>query len=376
MTMILMILAIVTGLAYMSQRYSLKYANNGQIKYWDPYIVILLIFLILFAGLRTSYNDTQTYAMGFYNSETIVNFLSNRENLEFFNNPLFYGFQALVRTFTDNANVFFIICAIIVNTLNIRFIKRNVDPENFAFSMFLYVALGTLMLSIAAQKQILAMSILTLAISALIERKYIKYYIIVFMAGLIHSYAWLFLFLPLMITKPWSIRTFVLLGLTIIVMNVFQATFITLLEVADQIGKNVPIEEVFDGNRMNIFRVGVYLVVPLITLFFRNIINQNIDRKYSIFIQMSILSLSFMMLGMMNGANMFGRAGNYFEIGMICSLPWVVRQLFTKQSVTIVLATAALLFSCFYLYDNNDFSKQYHRIGFNQFIHEIVGNEV
>ena len=376
MTMLLVILAIVTGLAYMSQNYSMKYSDNDQIKVWDPYLIILLVFLVLFAGLRTAYNDTQTYVMGFHNSETFINFLSNRENLEFFNNPLFYGFQALIRTFTNNVNVFFIICAAIVNFLNISFIKKQTNIEDFAFSMFLYVALGTLMLSIAAQKQILAMSILTLAISALIDENYIKYYIVVFMAGLIHSYAWLFLFLPFMITKPWSIRTFILLGLTIIVMNVFQTTFTTLLEVADQIGKNVPIEEVFDGNRMNIFRVGVYLVVPLITLIFKNTINQNIDRKYSIFIQMSILSLSFMMLGMMNGANMFGRAGNYFEIGMICSLPWVVRQLFTKQSTTIVLATAAILFSCFYLYDNNDFSKQYHRIGFNQFIHEIVGDEV
>lgn len=372
MMMILMILAIVIGLAYMSQRYSLKYANNGQIKYWDPYIVILLIFLILFAGLRTSYNDTQNYIVGFQNSITIRPFLADTSNLVLLDNPLFYGFQALVKTFTNNVNVFFIICAIIVNTLNIQFIKRNVDAENFAFCIFLYVALGTLMLSIAAQKQTLAMSVLTLALSALFKKKYIKFYIIVFLAGLIHTYAWSFFILPLFATKPWSFRTFILLLIAISVMYTFQSTISTFLEVADQVGKNIPLEEVFDGNRMNILRVGVYAVVPLLALFFKGRINDVVDRRNSIFIQMSIIAFMLMLMGTQNGANMFGRCGNYFEIGLICSLPWIVRQLFTKQSVTIVLTVATICFCSFYLYDNNGFNYNYSRKGIVQFIGEVI----
>lgn len=368
MSQLIIILAIIVGLSYMSQRYSMNTGKKG----WDIYLIILLIFLILFAGLRTSYNDTINYANGFQESETISAFLSNRENLELLNNPLFYGFQALIKTFTNNVNVFFMICAIIVNVLNVRFIKKHVDIQDFAFCMFLYVSLGTLMLSIAAQKQTLAMSLLTLAISAIIDKKYVKYYIIVFFAGLIHSYAWLFLFLPLLLTKPWSIRTFILLGVTIFVMNTFQSTISTFLEVADQAGKNIPMEEVFDGNRMNIFRVAVYAVVPITALLFKQRINQNIDRQHSLFIQMNIVCLLFMMMGMIDGANMFGRAGNYFEIGMICSLPWIVRQLFTRQSVTIVLTTAVLCFSCFYLYDNNGFEYNYSRKGIVQFIGEII----
>lgn len=368
MSQLIIILAIIVGLSYMSQRYSMNTGKKG----WDIYLIILLIFLILFAGLRTSYNDTINYANGFQESETISAFLSNRENLELLNNPLFYGFQALIKTFTNNVNVFFMICAIIVNVLNVRFIKKHVDIQDFAFCMFLYVSLGTLMLSIAAQKQTLAMSLLTLAISAIIDKKYAKYYIIVFLAGLIHSYAWLFLFLPLLLTKPWSIRTFILLGVTIFVMNTFQSTISTFVEVADQAGKNIPMEEVFDGNRMNIFRVAVYSVVPITALLFKQRINQGIDRQYSLFIQMNIVCLLFMMMGMMDGANMFGRAGNYFEIGMICSLPWIVRQLFTRQSVTIVLTTTVLCFSCFYLYDNNGFEYNYSRKGIREFISEVI----
>lgn len=189
MRMLFIILAIVTGLAYLSQRQSLKYKTIDGRKKWDIFLILLIIFLVLFAGLRTSYNDTASYIRTFKNFDTIDIFLSNPENLDLLHNPLFYGFQAFIRTFTDNPTVFLMICALIVNVLNVRFIKLNTNAEDFALSMFIYVALGTLMLSIAAQKQILATSVLTLAITQLIKKNYVRYYIIVFIAGLIHSYA-------------------------------------------------------------------------------------------------------------------------------------------------------------------------------------------
>ena len=369
---LLIILVIVTGLAYLSQKESMKITNGDGRKHWDIYLIFLLIFLILFAGLRTSYNDTQNYIIGFKNSVGFQEFLANPENINLLNNPLFYGFQSLIRSFTDNVNVFFIICAIIVNVLNVRFIKQNTDINSFAFSMFLYVTLGTLMLSIAAQKQILAMSVLTLAISSLINQKHFKYFFIVFIAGCIHSYAWLFLFFPLLGKKVWSYRTFLLLLFTVGIMSTFQSTIETFMSVADQAGKNIPVEEVFDGNRMNLFRVAVYSIVPLTALFFRRRIQGTLDRRYSIFLQMSIVCMIFMLLGTMNGANMFGRSANYFEIGIICSMPWLIKQLFTKQSVMIISMAASVCFISFYLYDNSGFDVNYSYKTPYRFIVELV----
>lgn len=375
MKMPLIILVIVTFLAYMSQRNTLAYEESHRgvdaRKHVDIYMVALIIFLILFAGLRTRYNDTSNYIKGFQQSETIRVFLSNSENLNLVHNPLFYGFQALIRTFTDNYTVFFMICATIINVLNVKFIKRNVQSNDFALSMFLYVTLGTLILSLGAQKQTFTMAILTLALTQLFKKNYIKYYIIVFFAGLIHSYGWLFLFLPLLDCEIWSIRTYLLLIVTVLIMYTFQNTISSFIEAADQVGKNIPVEEVFDGNQMNILRVLVYAVLPLITLFFKNRL-KGLKRNQKIFIQMSIISLMFMMLGMMDGANMFGRSANYFEIGIICSLPAVIRELFTKQSVAIVVIIATCCFTGFYLYDTKAFSMEYRHKSITQFIGEII----
>ena len=372
MKSLLIILIIITGLAYLSQRESMKYSNEDGRKHWDIYLILLLVFLILFAGLRTSYNDTYHYMKGFSNSVNIYEFINDKDNFDLLHNPLFYGFQALVKTFTSNFNVFLLLCAMIVNFLNVRFIKRNVENEDFALSMFLYVTLGTLMISIAAQKQILAMSVLTIAISFLFEKKYTKYYCVVFIAGLIHTYAWLFFVLPVFNTKPWTLRTYFSLILTFGFMLTFQSSIMKFIEVADQIGKNVSIEEVFDGNRMNIFRVMVYSIVPLLALFFKSRLNGVYNNKTQVFIQMGIISLMFMLMGTMNGANMFGRTANYFEFGFICALPWVLRQLFTKQSIKLTTIVLMTCFIGFYMYDNQGFEQIYHHKTLTQFISEVI----
>lgn len=351
------ILGIVTLLSYLSQRHQQE--NGMENMRWDIYLIILTIFLILMFGLRKSYNDTINYRRGYELSVDITTFLSERSNFDIFSNPLFYAFQSLIRTMTSNYTYFFLICACYINILNVSFIKKNTEIRNFAFSMFIYAAIGTMFLTMAAIKQALAMATLTLALNALMDRKYIKYYLIVFIAGLIHTYAWIFAILPLFYTKPWSFRTLLLLLITLAITYTFKSSIESILKVADQAGKTVAKEEVFDNNKMNIFRVAVYTIMPAITFLFKSYVNKDIDKKNSLFIQMSIISFMFILLATQNGANMFGRAANYFIYGYICAFPWVIRQIFTSQSVKIISFAAIIGFTGFFLYDNRDFDKNY-----------------
>ena len=351
------ILGIVTLLSYLSQRHQQE--NGMENMRWDIYLIILTIFLILMFGLRKSYNDTINYRRGYKLSVDITTFLSERSNFDIFSNPLFYAFQSLIRTMTSNYTYFFLICACYINILNVSFIKKNTEIRNFAFSMFIYAAIGTMFLTMAAIKQALAMATLTLALNALMDRKYIKYYLIVFIAGLIHTYAWIFAILPLFYTKPWSFRTLLLLLIALAITYTFKSSIESILKVADQAGKTVAKEEVFDNNKMNIFRVGIYTIMPAITLLFKSYVNKDIDKKNSLFIQMSIISFMFILIATQNGANMFGRAANYFIYGYICAFPWVIRQIFTSQSVKIVSFAAIIGFTGFFLYDNRDFDKDY-----------------
>lgn len=69
-------------------------------------------------------------------------------------------------------------------------------------------------------------------------------------------------------------------------------------------------------------------------------------------IHMSIISLSFMIMGTNGGANMFGRMAHYFEIGIICTLPWILDKVLEKKSFKLVSAVAACCFLGFFAYAN------------------------
>ena len=107
--------------------------------------------------------------------------------------------------------------------------------------------------------------------------------------------------------------------------------------------------------------------MPVITFLFKSYVNKDIDKKNSLFIQMSIISFMFILLATQNGANMFGRAANYFIYGYICAFPWVIRQIFTSAVI--------IGFTGFFLYDNRDFDKNYQHKTLKELIVEFSKDE-
>ena len=214
----------------------------------------------------------------------------------------------------------------------------------------------------AALKQITASALLTFAIPALIDKKWVRYFAIVIVAGLIHTYAFIFLFLPLLTGKPWGWKSILLLLGTIGVMLTFESTIGSILEYADSMGKHVAEYEVFDGNQMNPFRVAVFAVVPVTTFLFHKYLEPDLDREKCVMLNMSTISLMFMLLASMNGANMFGRLARYFVLGSVVTLPWIIDHVFAKRSAQLLKIAAAACFFAFFLYDNQEFSQYYSAI--------------
>ena len=74
----------------------------------------------------------------------------------------------------------------------------------------------------------------------------------------------------------------------------------TLLSYADSMGKHVAEFEVFDGNQMNPLRVAVFAVVPAMSLIFRRRLFPAMGRQEAVLINMSIVSLMFMLMATVN----------------------------------------------------------------------------
>jgi hypothetical protein len=358
-------------LAYISeQNTKATIAAGRSYSVWHDWAYLLLVtILVLFSGLRTSYNDTHNYISIFNNLSGVASFLSDAENLHPLGNPLFYFCANLLKHMVDHAQVLIFTTSLFAQICFVRFIKRY--SSNFVFSIFLYFTLGTFALSMAAMKQIVAMAVLTLAIPYLEKKKWVQYFLLVFVAMLLHTYAMAFAILPLFTGRPWKRFTYVFMITVVIMLMNFQGVVTTFLEQADEAGKTIADYEVFDNVSVNIFRLAVYAVPPLISLIFQKWIFHDSSNMDHVLVHMSIISLACMIMGTESGANMFGRMGNYFELGTICSLPWMLEKTFDKRSHHLISTVAVIAFLGYFSYANmiaTDFGQAYQSVNLFEFI--------
>jgi hypothetical protein len=206
------------------------------------------------------------------------------------------------------------------------------------------------------------MAIVTLAFPHLEKQKWIPYYLIVFIAMLVHTYAIAFAVLPLFQARPWRLFTYLFIAITAVLMMNFEEAITAFMEQANDLGKTLADYEVFDDHSINLFRLAVYAVPPAVSFLFQKMILRNSSRMDYILIHMSIISLAFMAMGTQAGANMFARMATYFELGTICILPMMLRKTFDERSYRMITIVACVCFMGFFVYANAisvDFGQEY-----------------
>lgn len=365
---LLILLFISILLAYCSQNHigTLRIMPG---RYIDLPVVIMTVMLVLFCGLRTAFNDTTTYIRGFQNAPTLADFWASKPELV--ENPLYYWFQSFFRHhISDNYHLFLMVIACFTIPSFIQFIRRYSD--HFVFSMVLFFTIGLYLSNLAAMKQSIAMAILTYALPWLWRQKYGRFYLIVFLASLFHSYAIMFLILPLFLNRPWTPITYATILAVVVVLFTFESSISTFLDYAEEIGKDINETEVFDTAGINIFRLSVFSVPLLISFAFQNLLRQQYSQSSCVMMNMSILSFLVMCLGLFSAANLFGRSAIYFEIGTVLILPWLVNRLFEPKSARFVFFCASVCYLLYFLYDTQNFVREYRSISFITFIHTLL----
>lgn len=365
MKLLLPLMAVSVFLAALSQWHTAQYSIAGTKynRFTDWAYFLLVVILIFFAGLRTRYNDTANYMRSFLLASDLQGFLSDPENFNLFSNPLFDLYESFLKTFTSDPQVLIFTTAAFSQFCLVRFIKRY--SEHFAFSIFLYFTLGTFVFSLAAIKQVLAMSIMTLAFPSLEKKHWGRYYLVVLIAMMFHTYAVMYAILPFFRARPWKTFTFVFIAVMAVILMNFEEALTAVMDQADELGKSMSETEVFDDATINVFRLAVYAVPPLLSLFLSRWVLYDSTEMDNIMIHMSVISLAFMSLGTQAGANMFGRMGNYFEMGTIICLPRMLHKAFETASYRLISLLACVGYLGFFYYANAvklDFGEIYQMV--------------
>ena len=366
-------------LAYLSQRfYPVKADGLGSEWHFlrrksDVFGVIIIAWMTCFAFLRTHYNDTWTYRVHFASAESVADFIVNGGLLDFTGNPLSILYRDCIRELTDNYHIYFFFPAFLSSYAIVKLCKHiSVNP---AFSLLIFYSLGTYIMYIAALKQCIAVFILTIALKYAVEKKYLKFYLLLFLAILFHTHAFLFAIIPFLFEKPWKKMTWLFLGATIFAMFTYDQTLGAFMEYAQSIGALVDESELFDGHSINILRVLVYWVSPVLAFVFRKRLFVNSTRTENLFVNMSIISAFILTIGLRQGANLFARMAGYFEFGTIIALPWMLYKIFERKSANFVAGCASVLYFIYFWYENainRGFEYDYSAITLGQFFMELL----
>ncbi|MBE6692738.1 MAG: EpsG family protein [Ruminococcaceae bacterium] len=354
-------------LAYCSQNRLFSVQITEKYRFDIPLFAIILI-LGFFVGLRNNYNDTSMYIRNFKIASTVDQYLETAPDLV--DNPLFYSFVSYFRhSISDNHHLYLLTISFFTNTSLILFIKKY--STNFTLSLVIFFAIGLFYDTMGAMKQTLAIAILTYALRALFKKKYLVFYIIVFIAMLFHTYAVFFAILPLFMNKPWSLFTYVTIVGVIVVLFSFQSALDIVLSAAEETGKSIDTEGLMHNLGINPLRLAVFGIPPLLSFIFQKQLETKYTREKSILLNMGIISFLIMLMGIFNGANLFGRFSGYFEIGSIIMLPWIIDEIFDDRSVQMASLVVGLCYIAFFTYLSIGFDAKYSSVTLGQFINSL-----
>lgn len=340
----------------------------------DIFLVIVIAWLTCFSFLRTSYNDTGNYIIAFTNAESVAEGFKAGTFTDWTGNPWSMLYRSIVHDLTDNYHIYFFFPAILSSFAVVKICRRySVSP---ASSLLIFFSIGTYIVFVAALKQCFAIFFLVMAIPYAIDRKYVRFYLLVLVAVMFHTHAFMFAIVPLLLDKPWGKVTWILLGATLFAMATYDVTLGAFMNYAQSIGALVAEDEVFDDHQINILRVMVYWVPAILALVFRRRLFCDSTKTENLFVNMSIVSAFILTIGLVQGANLYARMAAYFEIATAIAIPWMIKKLFTKQSAQLVTVMAAILYFGYFYYEfaiTKGFDAQYKAITLWQFIQSLFG---
>ena len=374
MTFCLVMLGVFMLFGYFSQKHSEKLAV-AQGRAWGPdehgvyarlevWSVALILIVVFVCGLRIKYNDTGNYIGGFLASPTLG---------EIFGTPMTWGdcpgflyLQAAVRSVTDNPHLFIMLCAAINVAPVLIFLKKY--SNNFFFTMFLYVAAGQFLFSLAALKQAIAIAIAIWAIPLYLKKKYLAALVVLMLAALFHPYVLLYLALPLLTSKPWGVNTLFIAMVIGGVAIFFQPSMQVVLGFAETLGDDFS-DQSFAGTGVNVFRVLVYAMTPILSLIFLDRVRHDENKYQHTYINVAILCAGIMFLALFGTANLIGRVALYLSFSLSLSLPYIISRL-EKKSAMALSGVAIILYFAYYLYANRNI--EYAQITLREFIESIL----
>ncbi len=338
MSILMMVLSYNTSQA--SVRIGKKKVEPSKI-----FTLFLILFITFFCGLRDVVLDTYAYKADFNAMPT--NWDAMLENVEKHSTGQgFYFLQGCFKILISKSHYawFIFLVAISCFCLFRVFYKYSVD---LPLTGYLFVAAATFTWLINGTRQFLAVCILFAFIDWLLEGKKIRYCLLALLITTIHSSAIFIIPIALLVTSDEFLSKRTIFIIIVAVVGTFFSEQ-ALGFVGNFLDKDYT-SALESGTGSNIIRFLVVCVPAVMAIIARKKVNEA-PKSIILAANMSIVAACFSLASTFTSGILVGRMTIYFSIYSLYLLPWLIKNMFDKESSRIVWWVCFALYGVYFYY--------------------------
>ncbi len=348
MTKLWILLAVSLILAGIIDRRDQTLAYRGSEHQEKLFTWLIILVLTFFCGLRTAGNDTANYIDTYeYLTPTWATY-DEMEVPSFAKGWGFYWTNVTLKTLGISLQSHFMFYAFVTVVLYVGFVRKY--TKSFVFGVFLMFTTGFYTFTLAAIKQCMATGICLMAVNCALDRRWIRFFLLIGLASLFHPYAIIYLLVPVMMFKPWTPRTFLYMGLFMAAGFYLETLLGTVLDITDMMGANYT-DESFTGEGVNIFRVAVSFVPIILAALYGKSLFRSSTRTEDLMFNLAMVNALIMFVGLFGTANYFARLANYFLPAQVIVLPWILRKTHPRDKAWLMPA-CVVGYLGYFIYEN------------------------
>lgn len=328
---------------------------EGKSEYrWGKFSAFLLVLpYIVWAGFRTDwFGDTPVYRMSFYAAADSLSALPAYAASQT-KDTAFYVFNSIFKIFISNSSVVFFLAIAAFQTFCIMRTYRKYSSD-YWMSIFLFIV-STDYLSYMhnGMRQFIAVCGIFACFGFILKKEYLKTIIVILLLSNIHQTCLIMIPIIFIVQgKAFNKRTFIFIILTILVL-VSLNQFTSFLENAlkeTQYNDTLLTSVWKDDDGTSIFRVIVYSVPMILSIFGKKYIDQANNPMINICVNCSIVTSLLYIVSKFTSGIFIGRLPIYTSLTGYILLPWLIDHMFEKKSADIIKIIMILLYVLFFYY--------------------------
>lgn len=321
---------------------------------WNIFPAILFVTpYIVWSADRGWFGDTSAYRSAFDSMPTTFSALSTYFS-SISKDVGFYGSSAVLKIIFGESDVFYFFIFAAIQILCVALIYRKYSC-NYWLSIFIFVVSTDYMSWVwNGMRQFSAVSLVFAATPWILEKKYKKAIVMILIAATMHQTALMMIPIIFIIQgEAWNKKTlWAIVGCVVALLFVDRFTSVLDNLLLDTQYSNVVSDWTsWDDDGTSSIRVLVYSMPLILAIVGRKIVKFENDAVINMAVNASVLTTGIYLVSMVTSGIFIGRLPIYVSLyanGIL--LPWVMANIFTKNSTKIVLIIASIAYCMFFYY--------------------------